>query len=169
MRFYLAGFLVLFITASYAQKKAKVYSGGDVNIIESSMQRVLPGQPRTPPYTRYNTILVWKNAQAPKSFFWYSGSEWMACSISKVHKTNNTPPPGNVTPWDAGYDQERIGLANIKKGDTLELTPQSAVKAPFINPSLFKQGNVFIVYQTKNKWLYSRVKAIKKQPDLALP
>lgn len=169
MRLFLAGILALSATVCYAQKKTKIYSGNDVYLVESSMQRVLPGQPVTPPYIRYSTIFVWKTAQTPCSFFWYSGSEWMSCSISKVHKTNNTPPPGNTIPWDAAYDQERIGLANIKKGDTLELTPQSVAKAPVINPSLFKHGNFFIVYQTKNKWLYTRVKAIKKQPDLALP
>lgn len=133
------------------------------------MQRVLPGQPGTPPSTRYGFIFVWKGIQAPKSFFWFSGSEWMSCTVVKVHKTNYTPPPGNIAPWGAEYDQERIGIANIHKGDTLELNPQSAIKAPIYNPSLFKKGNIFIVYQFKNKWLYTRVKAIKKQPDLALP
>jgi len=172
MRFYLTCLFVLSISQlSCAQTKrhTAVSQSQSVQIIESVMQRVLPGQRGTPPSTRYSFIFVWRSAQEPKNLFWYSGSDWMSCTISKVHKTNYTAPKGNIAPWGTEYEQERIGLNNIKKGDTLELNPQSVVNAPLINPSLFKKGNIFIVYQTKNKWLYTRVKAIKRAPDLALP
>lgn len=169
MRLFFICLLALSVTTANAQKQGKVYKSNYVDLIESSMQRILPGQPGTPPSTRYSFIFIWKAGRAPKGFFWFSGSDWMSCTVVKVHKTSYTPPPGNISPWGAEYEQERIGIANIHKGDTLELNPQSITKAPIYNPSLFKKGNIVIVYQVKNKWLYTRVKAIKKQPDLALP
>ncbi len=159
----LAAALSIGYTACAQTKKSRTASVAPVKHIESTTRRTLPGRPEQEPQTDIRHVIIWQDKKAPDAFFWRNEDAWMPCNVAKAHKTTPTSP--NVS----SYTSEEVRLEQVKKGDTLELTPMPLGKYG-MPENLPKTARNTIFYKTTNsKWLMLPVTNFRKLPDIVMP
>ena len=102
-------------------------------------------------------IIVWKGAQPPETFFWRpKNGAWMTCAVTRLH-TN----PDRTDKLDEPYIKEETDLAQIRKGDTLELSPMRGGRdiMPKTIPASMT-NRVFFMMKRNSNWWYTAIPAI---------
>lgn len=157
-----------FSGCAQAKKATSPKSGSSyAKLVEASSQRTLPGIPDAAITTDYHIIIVWTNTQKPETFFWRGQEGWLPCNVNKAHAIKGKKPGTNE--MQAWYTSEEINFADIKKGDTLEVTPVNAGKYPTpagISPSI---TNTLFFKTAKTNWLFIPAKNIIRKKDIAMP
>ncbi len=132
----------------------------DLQLLQATSQRVLPGMPGAPIITNYYFAVVWTGAKPPGMFYWKDETEWRNCKVSKAHKFVNK---GVVD-----YSGVPIDIENIRKGDTLIIATAKPGRSELTG--MPKVGKSMLCYKTgSSNWLLFPVKSITKKPDVAMP
>lgn len=156
---YLTFAIVLIALHSYAKKEKPA-----LKLVEAYTQTTLPGIPGARPATNYYFIIRWETSKMPETFFWRGDNGWQTCNMTKVHKvtrTHNMP--------DVDYAPEKTIIAQIHKGDTLQLVPVAGGKFPVpAEIPVTAKNTIFYKYAGSN-WLSLPVKNIGKKKDVAMP
>ncbi len=162
--------LMIIASDSFARTgatKSKKAQKGAIKLVEAYTQRTIPGIPGGKTVTETNFVIVWTSATNPKSFFWRGDNGWLNCNTLRAHKVSAkaaaSMPPGII------YNTEEVPFDQIKKGDTLLLTPVKGGKyaVPAEVPATAK--NKLYYQYGGSKWLSLAIDNIGKKPDIAMP
>lgn len=169
--FILPAFVVL---SSEAQTKTKVKTKRKkvvkttsyFTLLEAYTQNTMPGTPGGLQETGHHFVIKWQTATYPETFFWRGENGWMTCKIEKASKI--TGDRTNV-PRGMDYRTRMVTGDDIKKGDTLMLTPIRGGRFP-IPPEIPETAKNTLFFKTGgSKWLAFPVKTIGKKPDIMMP
>jgi hypothetical protein len=110
----------------------------------------------------YTFTIVWKSAQHPETFFWYSKEGgWMTCSVKRAHPLKDFTEILDREKTDAGED---IEFSQVRKGDTLDITPLRGgrdIKPKLIAASM--TNRLFFTVKNNINWWYIGGMAKKKK------
>lgn len=103
----------------------------------------------------YHFTITWKGTKPPETFFWRpKEGGWMTCEVKRLH--SGTAGNENAT--------EDIDLADIRKGDTLDVTPLRGGRD--IMPKLIPASmtnRLFFTVKGNSNWWYVAGTAKKKK------
>lgn len=100
-------------------------------------------------------VVRWEGAGYPETMFWRGDGGWLTCRIEKAHKVNTKGKPD--------YIVEELATDNIRKGDTLMLTPLTGGRFP-IPTEIPEQAKNTLYYKVNgSKWLAFPVSKITKK------
>lgn len=134
-----------------------------VHIIEAFTQKTLPGVRGMEPQTRFHITLALKSNLKPRLFLWMQDGKWYSCSLSRAHYTREVNE-GTHLP----YTTAQIYINDVKKGDTLELTPINITNDVPIKPDKLKNNTLYF-NNTQNNWFFVTIKHFLSKPDIVLP
>jgi hypothetical protein len=166
LKYFLCLVALLFVTASDAQLKAKMKKvKTPFKLVEAYTQKTAPGIPGELPETGHHFIIIWQAATYPETFFWRGENGWMACKIEKAKKVTNR----KGVPRGIDYTTKPSTGDDIKKGDTLAITPVRGGKFPI--PAEIPQSatNTLFFKTGGSGWLSYKVTTIGKKPDVVAP
>jgi hypothetical protein len=150
---------VLYANACIA--KPKVY----VKLLEAYTQRTVAGIEGGGSATNYRFVVIWQGSKYPETFFWRGDGGFMPCNIEKVRKITK-----RTVGVPQGIDYQVVdGMGDeLKKGDTLMLTPMKGGKFPVPAAIPKKAKNTLFFKTGSSGWLSFPVKKITvKQPIMA--
>jgi hypothetical protein len=165
----IAAGLLLLTSAGFlhAQTKAGAVKNGVSNakLIEATSQRIVGGARGQQPHTQYSIVLVWKGSQKPATFFWRGDNGWWGCSTGRGHKMGR-----KANPMNPDYTATSLNFPEIKKGDTLLITPAPGGKFP-IPAEIPATAKNTLYYQlgSSKQWYALPVKNMIKKKDLQAP
>ena len=135
-------------------------------LVEAFSQRMLPGKQGGVPKTDLHFILIWQdNAQPTDGFYWKEGDKWQQCIAAKAHKAVH----GQMLRAGFEYSQERAGLAGVKNGDTVILTPKHGSGSTVPEILQKKKGNLVVYRMHDGSWFPVPVMKMVQKRDIALP
>ncbi len=149
-------------SATARAAKPKVY----FKLLEAYTQRTVEGREGGVGNTDYHFVIIWQGASYPETFFWRGENGFMPCNVEKVRKITKRTA---ATPKGVYYTQ-LYGMGDqLKKGDTLMLTPQKGGKFPIPAEIPQKAKNTLFYKTGGSAWLQFAVKAIAKKQDIMAP
>lgn len=164
MRYIVFCIAVFFLCTAVACAGTKKPKKQNFRLLEAYTQRMVQGHPSAPPPTGEHFIIVWNADVTLETMFWRGKNGFMMCMIQKAHKIAkkdaNKFPPGMVYRLDPAGD-------DIKKGDTVEITPvaRGKVRIPDEIPQNVK--NTLFYKTTGSGWLLFPVTKITKKRDIS--
>lgn len=161
---FLSGFLTT-LAACAQSKKTKKHTPKPV-LLQSTMQKTLPGRPEMEPTEELRFVIVWKTTDEPSAFFWRGAGTWQSCEVTKISKFKKLVVNAN-SPMALNYSPSRD--QQFKKGDTLELYVMAAGKYPIPVEIPANKDSIIYYKTTKSKWLPIPVKNIIELPEIAMP
>ncbi|NCX96636.1 MAG: hypothetical protein EBX41_09585 [Chitinophagia bacterium] len=157
------------VYAKAKKSKYKAPAATHCRLIEAYTQRTLSGIPGAEPTNNTRIVVIWKGSAYPETFFW-KGPEggYFNCNSEKAHALSASLK--KKYPKGIDYETEPAAGDNIRKGDTLMLTPVIGGKFP-IPAQIPANATNRLYYQTGNngKWYYISVTKIGTKPDIAMP
>lgn len=151
------------LATTAAQAQAKAPKKPDFKLVEAYTQRIIT-TPEAPPPTGEHFVIIWQSDVTAKTFYWRGKNGFMMCMVQKAHKI--AKKDAKKYPANMAYNLEDPGGIDIKKGDTIEITPvaRGKIRIPDDIPQTAKNT---IFYQTATSgWLLFPVKKIGKKKDI---
>lgn len=140
------------ISYGAAKKKKKAC----IKLVSAYTKTVAEEEQSNPPMAGTFIVIKWDYATYPETFFWRGEGGWLTCNVGKAHKT--------VKDKKTEYTAEDILPNEVKKGDTLLLTPLTGGRFPIPDEIPQKAKNT-LFYKTggSKTWMSFVVKPIGKK------
>jgi hypothetical protein len=111
--------LLILTTCPACAKRPTKQSAPKTRFLDATIQHIIPGQRDTKPATEWKLLLIWNEAQPPKSFIWQSTEGGpLVCAVQKIH--HYVKADGQQL---AAYGTREVALKAVRRGDTLEIIP----------------------------------------------
>ncbi len=157
------------LNTTIAATKKKKSSSKDFTVIEAYTQKVVPGKGGNPPSNGTHIIIKWTNSQEPETFFWRGDVGFLMCQLRKVHKIE--PEQAKKFPKGRTYIYEDMSNGvNIKKGDTVELSPITGGRYPVpkeVTDTI--KNTIFYKIVGNSNWKNQKVTSITKKESISMP
>ncbi|MCF8448244.1 MAG: hypothetical protein K9G49_00120 [Taibaiella sp.] len=148
--------ICIFATGTtYAFATAKKKPKKHFKLITAYTKTITETEQTNPPMPGNFFVVRWEGAGYPETMFWRGDGGWLTCRIEKAHKVNTKGKPD--------YIVEELATDNIRKGDTLMLTPLTGGRFP-IPTEIPEQAKNTLYYKVNgSKWLAFPVSKITKK------
>lgn len=148
-----------------AGTKKTVKTTRPFHMLEAYTQNKVSGIPGGVKEEGHHFVIIWDaKANTPESFFWRGESGWMNCIVEKAHKL--TKAELKTAPSGSCYSMADVEAENVKKGDTLMLTPLRGGKFPVPAEIPASAKNTLYYKVAGGKWKPFPVKNITKKKDI---
>ena len=161
MRFFIISLAFIACSLSLlacAHQKKIAAKKHDIQILQASVQRTLPGRREAAIMRQYTIVLKWLQTQTPQTFFFcYQNTFWI-CDIQRAHYNESAKQ----------YITEEISFDKIKPGDTLQLTTTKQTDPP-ASLNQFQKNNSLIYKLENANWNDVEINNIVQRPDIFMP
>ncbi len=162
--FVMCGFAAADVSAKGGRLKSHKH---DLKLIEAYSQKTVPGRRESPAEISINFIMEWRAKTYPETMFWRGEGGWQTCRMLKAHKMELGA--GSKPIVGSGYRVEMADGNNIKKGDTMMVTPMVGGKFP-IPKEIPNEARNTLFYKTGgSEWRPFVIDTIIKKRDILAP
>jgi hypothetical protein len=159
--------LMLVVAGIASARTMKAKSGkAYIRLVEAYTQVVNSGRDEGTNESSQQIVIEWRSKSVPETFFWRGENGWLTCQTEKAHKITGSRagiPDGMV------YRTEEIMINEIKRGDTILLTPIRGGKFPIPAEIPEKAKNTLFFKAGGNSWLSFPVGKITKKRAVSMP
>ncbi|WP_345077207.1 hypothetical protein [Nemorincola caseinilytica] len=127
-----------------------------VKLLSAYTRSIPDAEQSNPPMQGTFIVIVWNYDTYPETMFWRGQNGWLTCNIEKAHRV--------VKKKVTTYTTEEMMIDQVRKGDTLMITPLTGGRYP-IPAEISQKAKNTLFYKTggNNKWLSFSVSPISKK------